>query len=309
MYQLRQTPFGTFTRYDIFNEETGNSFSIVPARGANVIDIVFRNQSILDGYADPESLEKGKWGKSSVLFPFPNRLAGGSYNWPKKPYQFPINNAATGNAIHGFVRDMPFDVEYFFLAEHGASIRCYCNYDGRFDYFPFPFVLELEFAISDDGQFQVEVVVENTGNSSFPFGFGWHPYFRLTEKAGDHKMKLPPSEWVVIDDRMIPTGDRLEFVDFKQNKLLGNTVLDTCFAAKSTKGSPKLSLEAADRKITLKAPAKDFPFFQVFTPPHGESVALEPMTCNVDAFNNKQGLQSLQPKQRWKSRFKITVSG
>jgi len=58
-------------------------------------------------------------------------------------------------------------------------------------------------------------------------------------------------------------------------------------------------LEGNGRYLTMKAPIAQFPFFQVFTPPHRESVALEPMSCNVDAFNNKQGLVSLAPDKKW----------
>ena len=60
--------------FELQNPLTGNGFSIVPAVGANVLDIQFSGQSILDGHGTPEELEAGKWGKSTVLFPFPNRL-------------------------------------------------------------------------------------------------------------------------------------------------------------------------------------------------------------------------------------------
>ena len=61
------------------------------------------------------------------------------------------------------------------------------------------------------------------------------------------------------------------------------------------------------RRMTLKASAKHFPFFQVFTPPHRESIALEPMTCNVDAFNNGQGLVSLAADKSWKAGMEVVL--
>ena len=36
-------------------------------------------------------------------------------------------------------------------------------------------------------------------------------------------------------------------------------------------------------------------FLQVYTPPHRKSIAIEPMTCAPDAFNNKDGLIVLGP--------------
>ncbi|MFM8486118.1 MAG: hypothetical protein ACKOCH_07270, partial [Bacteroidota bacterium] len=81
MYELNQTPFGSRQRFDIFHKVTGTGFSIVPEAGATVISIQFNGKNILDGYETPEELEAGKWGKSSVLFPFPNRLNNGKYTW------------------------------------------------------------------------------------------------------------------------------------------------------------------------------------------------------------------------------------
>jgi aldose 1-epimerase len=307
MYELRQTPFGSHTRYDIFHTKSGNSFSIVPACGANVLDIQFGGESILDGYDTPEALAAGKWGKSSILFPFPNRLNKGRYEWLGKKYQFPINNAATGNAIHGFVREESFEVEYCFLAKDGASIRCFYDYDGSRDYYPFPFTLEIEFTISNDGRFRVETEVTNAGDCAMPFGFGWHPYFRLAPTADAHELKLPACEKVGINEQMIPSGERTVYADFHTKKVVGETALDTCFQYTQSSGSPKLLLSAAGRRITLKASAKHSPFFQVFTPPHRESIALEPMTCNVDAFNNGQGLVSLAPDKSWKAGMEVVL--
>ena len=139
MYELIKTPFGKYTRFELRNPSTGHGFSIVPGAGANVLDIQFENQSILDGYSTLEELSAGKWGKSTVLFPFPNRLDGGKYKWLGKDYQFPVNNAATQNAIHGFVREEAFEVEYVFLAKDFASIRCSLDYTGDRQYYPFPF--------------------------------------------------------------------------------------------------------------------------------------------------------------------------
>ncbi|MDO8368255.1 MAG: aldose 1-epimerase [Saprospiraceae bacterium] len=305
MYELTKTPFGKHTRFELRNPLTGHGFSIVPAAGANVLDIQFENQSILDGHTTPEALEAGKWGKSTVLFPFPNRLDEGKYTWLGKQYQFPINNAATGNAIHGFVREEAFEVEYVFLAKNFASIRCYFDYLGDRAYYPFPFSLEIEFSIHDTGKFEVQVEVNNLHHAPIPFGFGWHPYFRLTEGANHHGLQIPPCKKVSINKRMIPTGGRSKFDQFQALTFVEDTILDNCFQSSKASGSYQLMLEGSRRYLNMKAPVAQFPFFQVFTPPHRESIALEPMTCNVDAFNNKQGLVELAPDKKWKGKMSL----
>ncbi len=305
MYELTKTPFGKHTRFELRNPLTGNSFSMVPAAGANVLDIQFGNQSILDGHRTPEELEAGKWGKSTVLFPFPNRLDGGKYTWLGKKYAFPINNESTANAIHGFVREEAFEPEFVFLGQDLASIRCYFDYKGERDYYPFPFSLELEFTIHDSGKFEVQVEVMNLHSTAIPVGFGWHPYFRLANTADLHLLKLPACEKVDINDRMIPTGGSTPFADFQSLKKVGDTFLDNCFKFGKATGNYQLNLEGEGQTLTMKASAAEFPFFQVFTPPHRESIALEPMSCNVDVFNNLQGLVSLEPEEIWKGKMSV----
>jgi aldose 1-epimerase len=307
MYDLVKSAFGKYTRYTLSNPATGNAFSIVPEKGANVLDIHFSGKNILDGYTTPEELEAAKWGKSVLLFPFPNRLDRGRYEWLGKAYEFPINNAATENAIHGFVRDESFDVSYVFLAKDHASILCSFTYDGSRPYYPFPFSLEVEFMIHDSGAFTLEVACLNLHNEPIPLGFGWHPYFRLAAKADAHTLRLPACDRVDITDRMIPTGARTAFTDFKNKKSVGDTFLDNCFALQKPSGMYQLLLEGADGGIAVKANARQCPFFQVFTPPHRESIALEPMTCNVNAFNNGEGLVGLAAGEEWKAKMEVSV--
>ncbi len=303
MYELTKSAFGKHTRFELHNPLTGHGFSIVPAMGANVLDIQFGGQSILDGHTTPEELEAGKWGKSTILFPFPNRLDEGKYKWQGKTYQFPLNNAATGNAIHGFVREESFEVEYVFLAKNLASLRCYFEYLGDRPYYPFPFLMELEFTIHDSGKFELQAEVHNLHKDPIPVGFGWHPYFRLTEGANHHSLQVPWCEKVVINKRMIPTGGRTLYNDFKALTFVEDTILDNCFQCAKPSGNYQLMLEGARRYLTMKASIGQFPFFQVFTPPHRESIALEPMSCNVDAFNNQQGLVRLDPDKTWKGKM------
>ncbi len=306
MYELNKSTFGPYTRYELHHPATGNGFSIVPERGANLLDLSFGGRNILDGFTTPEELTAAKWGKSVLLFPFPNRLDHGKYNWLGKSYQFPLNNAATENAIHGFVRDEAFTVDYIFLAKDHASILCSFNYDGSREYYPFPFTLEVEFMLHDNGTFTLEAACRNLHTEVIPIGFGWHPYFRLAEQAGDHSMQLPGCEMVAINDRMIPTGAPTPYPTFQRTKKVGDTVLDNCFRSARDSGSYKMVLQGPAGKIAVKANARQFPYFQVFTPPHRASIALEPMSCNVDAFNNQQGLVTLAPEAEWKGKMVIS---
>jgi hypothetical protein len=111
MFKEAITPFGNLFKYTFADADSGNSFlDHVPGYGACLTDLVFEGKSILDGYATYEELIENKWSKSAFLFPFPNRLRDGVYHFDNVRYQFPVNNPATGNAIHGYGKSLPMEV-------------------------------------------------------------------------------------------------------------------------------------------------------------------------------------------------------
>jgi aldose 1-epimerase len=305
MFFLSEISFGKYRRYDFRHLETGVGFSVAPAAGANVPEILFDGVNILDGYESPEEMEAGKWGKSALLFPFPNRLKDGQYDWQGRRYQFPINNEATNNAIHGFAREEVFEVTHIDLGTDHAEITCALDYDGRHAYFPFPLRFEVTYRITNQRNFEVRFVVRNRHTSALPFGIGWHPYFKLAEKADLHQLALPACEQVEIDDRMIPTGNFTPFSAFNRLQTLGNTQLDTCFRVTEPHPQYRMQLCGSARQLTLTASSGLFPYFQVFTPPHRNSIALEPMTCNVDAFNNGLGRIELPAGAVWEGAVRV----
>lgn len=300
MYSIDQYSFGPYTIYRVEHPVTKNGFSVVPEIGGTLIDLWFNGQSVLDGYATPEELTEAKWGKSAILFPFPNRLLDGQYTWDGKTYQFPINNAATGNAIHGFSRHLPFQIADTQMDADSGSCTIVQDYDGHLAYYPFPCRLSVRFSINNNNELATTVTVENLHTSAIPFGFGWHPYFRLTEAVGDTVLTLPACDKIDIDARMIPTGAREPYAAFDSAARLGDTVLDNCFYFEK---DIVAVLEGSGRRFSMEVPAAQFPYFQVFTPPQRASVAFEPMTCNVDALNNGDGLEVLAAGAHWAGTF------
>jgi len=305
------TDFGGVVRHTLHHKALGHSMSIVPAFGANLIDLRLFGASVLDGYATPDELRGGHWGKSAILFPFPNRLRDGKYSWLSENYEFPINNTSTQNAIHGFVRHEAFSVERITIAKENAELLCRYEANGENPSYPFKFQLDVLFRLQASGELSLAFDIKNLHHTAIPVGLGWHPYFRLTSRAEEHSLRLPPCERVEIDERMIPTGKRLPFEDFAESRVLGTTTLDTCFRLLDQAAPYRVSLHAPGQTLFLAAKASACPFFQVFTPPMRESIALEPMTCNVDAFHNGDGLVTVFPGQTWKVDFTVglTVEG
>lgn len=305
MFEITRSPFGKFEKIDCSDPETGHGFSLAPSPGATLLSLRFFGIEMLDGYQTPDELAAYKWSKSAVLFPFPNRLKDGKFEFEGRSFSWPINNADTGNAIHGYLRERKFQVKKTTVSTDGASVVCRFSERGKFEPFPFPFRFEIKFSIKKNGRFEVAFSCKNTGPTAMPCGFGWHPYFKIGDSPADENiLQLPDCQRVEIDSRMIPTGERTPFRLFKTKKSLAGKSLDTGFFYQK-KGGWKIRLNAPAGQLLMKADGLKWPFFQVFTPPHRQSVALEPMSCNIDAFNNGDGLVRLESGAAWRGKFEL----
>ena len=308
MYNHLIEPFGSFKKHTIKNTH-GDSFSIVPEYGANLIDLKFKGQCVIDGFQTPDELTEGAWGKSIILFPYPNRLKDGRYTFNGKTYQFDINNADTGNSIHGFSSNVKMDVVKSDFNENSGSIVCESHHDGSHLAYPFKFTFQVQFTLSDSA---LNVNMAFTNNESFdiPVGLGWHPYFKISERIEDTSLKMPETYFINIDDRMLPTGEKTPFHEFDDLKRIDSYSLDNGFFILNQSKPAEVILESEMGRLTYwqETGEAKWNFLQVFTPPQRNSIALEPMTCNIDAFNNGDGLVLLKPQSTLSGDFGVRFS-
>lgn len=310
MYQHHISAFGTFEKHTLHNPDTGNSLEIVPDFGAILLAARFADFNVIDGYSTPEELVEQKWGKSIVLYPFPNRMDEGKYTFEGKSYQFPINNEATNNAIHGLGRTRAHRASSVITAANYASITCSCEYEGDEEYYPFPFRFDVEYFISDGNAVEVKMQFTNTGVGNLPVGIGWHPYFSLSENIEDTAMQCPELHLIDITERMLPTGKKTAYADFTTLRKIDDTNLDNGFYIANQDQPFGVSLESAKGRLRYwqETGSDKYNFIQIFTPSHRASIALEPMTCNVNAFNNQDGLKILAAGDTLGGNFGFTFS-
>lgn len=296
MFRIETETFGEYEAYQLADATGAHQLQLVPAFGACVIGLRLHGQPVLDTYQTPKEMSINRWAKNVLLYPFPNRLKQGQYEWEGQAYQFPVNDAPTNNALHGFGTEQKMEVATAEADAEKALIRCRFDYDGGRVYYPFPFRFEAAFMLQA-GRLTVELSVKNTGKGALPFGMGWHPYFRLSDDLPNHQLQLPPCEMVGVDAEMIPTGKRYEYTTFSQPRRIGTEVLDNCFALRQQEGRIQIQLTYAGQELVYwqEVGKGGFPFVQLFTPPHRTCIAIEPMTCNIDAFNNGEGLIKVEP--------------
>jgi aldose 1-epimerase len=316
MMQIHEDSIGELKRIRIVDEISGRSLSIVADYGANINELVLvkdgRKLSVISGYSTAEALLEHSGARSDQLIPFPNRVKGGKYSFDGKEYLLPIN-PKHGHAIHGLLRDKKFVLKSKRAKEDSAMVNLAYDYRHELEGYPFDFKAELKITLGKNG-LVVDVKVKNTGKSEMPFGCGWHPYFKLDEKIDDTSLKLPSSTFLEVDGRMIPTGSRGTLNKFLRQRLIGAQEFDTCFALESKegkKGKAKTILFSKEKKAKLvlwqETGNGRFNYLQIYIPPSRDSIALEPMSCPADAFNNKEGLVVLKPKQIFKAKYGVKL--
>lgn len=234
------------------------------------------------------SFHSGYHYQSSLLFPFPNRLKNGAFDFEGKTYQFPLNDFGLPNALHGFVHDRKFELE----EQKENSLALKYSSSGDFECYPFPFDLNIKYEL-EPGQLRILVSIINTGKSNLPYGFGWHPYFNIKEGIDQPELGLKNVELIEVDDIMVPTGEKVAYKNLEDSPSLKEIKLDTCFQFLNTATGNKVSLSFADQSTLEIWQDENMPFVQVFTPPDQKTIAIEPMTSNIDVLNSGDGIRIL----------------
>ena len=247
--------------------------------------------------------------RSTVLFPFPNRLRDGQYRFDGKEYQFPINEKHRGNNLHGFLKEYTPEIEVSSEPGQQATLKTRYLYDGARDYYPFPADIIAEYRFVSAAELQVTFSIINSGKTSMPVGTGWHPYYDIGDKIDDLEMQFPECNRVLIDERMIPTGASPRYQQFDKWTKIGATVLDDCFIP--LKGgleevAVKLWSDKAGAGVELWQD-QHYGFIQVYTSPDRQSIAIEPMSCNINAFQTHDGLSVLAPGESFSGKFGVRM--
>ena len=316
MFKIIEEKQNDLERLKLLNEQSGEYVSIVPRFGSNINELVLKKNDalydIIDGNRDQASFSGKGIFKGANLTPFPNRLKDGKYIFGGIAYQLFKNYREEGNAAHGFIYDKPFDVIRKKMETHFAQVTSRYFYDGSLAGYPFPFELKLIYTLSDSEGFQCETRAINKHNQPIPFGNGWHPFFTFKKKVDQLSLKFFSEKQVILDSSLLPDGRLRDYNLFNSFKPIGADFYDSCFYLKNGSGVHCTELYDPDADATIQlwqeTGAGKYNYLQIYTPPHRNSIAIEPMTCSVNAFNNGDGLNVLEPGQIFTARYGIKLS-
>lgn len=285
--------------------ENGSILSILPMYGGNIQKAVLplndKLVQVTDFYEDEDDLLQLKQSKGIKMLPFPNRIKQGKYSFEGQDYKITINKLNEQNAIHGLLTKALFDIAFIDCNENRALTTLKYEYNEESNGYPFNFLVELTYILSSEG-IQIDTVIKNTGNQNMPIGDGWHPYFCIN-KQDLNKMflQIPSKKYLEVDENMIPTGGVVKDKIFKKLAIIGDKKLDHCFIIEDKEGVSETILMDQENKIKLvvwqSVGEGKYNYLQLYTPNERNSIAIEPMTCAPDAFNNKMGLTILKPSE------------
>ena len=226
-------------------------------------------EGVLLGYAADAMCSSGR---GQVLAPWPNRLAGGRYEWDGAELQLPVTEVATGSAIHGLVRWASWRA----VEREPARVVLEHVLHPQPGY-PFSLRLRVDYRLAAAG-LTVRTEAENLGERDCPLGVGHHPYL-LAPSGRVDDLRLdgePVGERQLDETRHLPGGWRTEV------------------------GRVAVWADGA------------WPWQQVFSGDLADigrrGLAVEPMTCPPQAFRTGEDLICLAPGEGWSGEWGIEAA-
>jgi galactose mutarotase-like enzyme len=295
---ITRTQHPSGEQYEIF---FGDQRAVVTEVGATLREYAVGGRPVVDGFASSEMCSGGR---GQVLMPWPNRIRDGAYEFGGHKLQLPLSEPERHNASHGLVRWAVWRR----LEQGQDRVRLGLTLHPQPGY---PFLLELavEYALGAGG-LRTTCSAHNLGPEPAPFGAGCHPYLRPRAGLVDGaELWIPAGAYLDLDERLIPTGRRLPVAgtryDFREPRPVGETVFDLCF-------TEFVEPWAEFDGVRLSWDA-NHSYLQVYSgdglPPdrrrHG--LALEPMSCPVDAFNSGEALIALSPGDYWSGSWSLSA--
>lgn len=281
---------------------SGISCKIYPNLGASIQELTWNGIEIIKGI---EHSEKGLEAyhiqySSSPLFPFPGRIENGSYSFQGETYTLEQNEINSNNAIHGLVAFEAFELSSISETKNSVALEFLLSKKKAATGFPFDFDLTIHYHFSS-ASFSISFEVLNTGTRSFPFGLGWHPYFKSSDLSGS-SLSFDASHKTICSSNMIPI--EAEVLKTPTSFVIDSLELDTCY----TLSTPQLRFTTRDYQLTMdlkKNTEKNY--IQIYTPAMRDCIAIEPMTCIPNAFNRPNEAFALLPGARHTFTINLTL--
>lgn len=286
--------------------------AVITEVGAALREYTVRAVPVVDGF---EVGQRATDGRGQVLAPWPNRLAGGRYEFGGQPCQAALNEPGPGNAIHGLVRWLDWTPTT--TAANAVTLQCLLRPQPAYEW---QLRLEVRYSLGDDG-LTVSAAAVNTGSTVAPFGMGFHPYLTVGASVDELDLLLPTRFHLPSTDPDTPpsaTSVSGTPLDFHSPTMIGATRLDTAYGELTRGADGRAVAELFSRHLRRGVQLwvdEAFPYLMVYTGDQvgrpdrrRRAVAIEPMTCPPNALRNGTGLITLAPDLTWRGEWGLTAT-
>ena len=232
--------------------------------------------------------------KSSKLSPFVCRLQHGKYKYEQKEYQ--VQGFYLGDhAIHGLLFNAAFETTAIESTSTEAFVRFSHQYLGTDPGYPFAFTLQITWKLTSGNSVQVTTTATNNHNCAIPFSDGWHPYFTVGATIDHATLSFTTNKQLEFSPDLLPTGNTIEDNRFVDGQKMEGIFLDNCFLLDTNSNTQHICVLKNECVSLTIAPDKQYPYLQIYTPPHRKSIAIENLSSAPDSFNNGIGLRVIPP--------------
>ncbi len=287
----------------VLKDELSETSAEIFAFGAVLNKFSIRHQqaefNVIDGFVNVSDAMKNiaPAFKSAKLSPFVCRIKNQKYHFGESTHH--LSKYAMGkHAIHGLVYDAVFSVVETQADENSACVKLQHVYDEQGEGFPYAFRCEVEYSLKQNNELTVKTTITNVDEQLVPVADGWHPYFTLHDTVDECLLEFQSKEMLEFDDELIPTGIMFPYEEFGSLKFLAHSRFDNCFTVNFAECQPMCVFRNPKKQIQVEIhPSKEYPYLQLYTPDHRQSIAIENLSAAPDALNNGLGLKVLEPHE------------
>lgn len=303
MFSVKSISQNGFDAVILTDEISGNNISVLPKYGAMLhqwnIFLINSTLNVIDHYKDREEIEKNLENngfKSAKLSPFVGRIRNGNYHFAMNDYRIK-KYFLDENAIHGLLYNVPFEILSQHADEQSASVALKHVYQGEDPGYPFNYECIIEYGLRSNNKLTITTKILNTDAGHIPIADGWHPYFTLGVPIDELQLEFQCKEKIVFDKNWNFAGTNSRYEEYGSLKKLGAAHFDDCFLLNFAECQPLCVLRNPIDKIQIEIhPERSYPYLQIYTPAHRQSIALENMSSIPDAHNHQKGLIVLAPQ-------------
>ncbi|RFM29859.1 aldose 1-epimerase [Deminuibacter soli] len=254
--------------------------------------------NVIDAFTSPQQAQQGITSgfKSARLSPFTCRMQHGEYTFNGQAYKVEKHYMGP-HAIHGIIYDAVYDVVRSDAGDDYAAVLLQYEYPGSDKGYPYPYNSTVEWKLEAGNRLTVTVTVTHKNEVAIPFADGWHPYFKLDVPVDQCTLQFDAHTMVEFDDTLVPTGKLLPDERFSQTTSLNGVSLDNCFVLDHSKPGAGCVLGSDALQLRIQ-PSASYPYLQIYTPPHRNSIAIENLSGVPDAFNNGMGLLHIKKEEQ-----------